>query len=179
VSKVIAGIEWVTAKAAQATKPAIANLSLSAKASDAFDAAVRNSANSGVFYSVAAGNDGKDACKYSPARAGAGTNNGIATVAATNKDNEETRFSNYGSCVDIWAPGAKILSTKKGGGTTTKSGTSASAPHVGGGGALYLSSHTSASASATEGALKNAATRPGTMSKDDLRQILLENVDDF
>jgi subtilisin family serine protease len=178
VSKVIAGIEWVTTKA---TKPAIANLSLSSKASNAFDAAVRKSAKSGVFYSVAAGNYGKDACKYSPARAGAGTNNGIATVAATNKDDKETRFSNYGSCVDIWAPGARILSTRKGGGTTTKSGTSASAPHVGGGGALYLSSHTSASPSAIEGALKSAATTLNTMSKDkdNPRQILLENVGSF
>jgi subtilisin family serine protease len=136
---------------------------------------------SGVFYSVAAGNDGKNACKYSPARAGAGTNNGIATVAATNKDDKEVRFSNYGSCVDIWAPGTDILSTEMGGGTTRMSGTSASAPHVGGGGALYLSlpSHTSASPSVTEGALKSAATKPGTTSKDGRRPILLENIGGF
>jgi subtilisin family serine protease len=175
LSNVIKGVEWVTAKA---DKPAIANMSLMGGASQALDAAVRRSANSGVFYSVAAGNGGKKACKYSPARAGAGTDNGIATVAATDRDDKETRFSNYGSCVDIWAPGQRILSTKLGGGTTTMSGTSMAAPHVGGGAALYLSSHVSASSSTVEGALKGAAAKPGTKSKDD-RKILLENVDAF
>jgi subtilisin family serine protease len=109
---------------------------------------VRKSAAKGVFYSIAAGNDGKNACQYSPARAGAGTNNGIMTVAATRgvgtepyKD-AETSWSNYGSCVDIWEPGASILSTKRGGGTTKMSGTSMAAPHTGGAAALYLSAHT-------------------------------------
>ncbi len=179
MSHVVKGIDWVTANA---QKPAVANLSLlSEGVSDVFDAAVRRSVESGVFYSVAAGNEGKDACEFSPARAGAGTNNGIATVAATNQDNEETRISNYGSCVDIWAPGRRILSTKLGGDTTTMSGTSMAAPHVGGGGALYLSSHRRASPSAVEGALKSAATTLDTMSKDkdDPRQILLEKVGSF
>jgi subtilisin family serine protease len=177
LSNVIKGVEWVTAKA---DKPAIANMSLVGGASRALDTAVRRSAKSGVFYSVAAGNSGKRACKYSPARAGAGTDNGIATVAATNQDDKETRFSNYGSCVDIWAPGARILSTKLGGGTATMSGTSMAAPHVGGGAALYLSfsSHVSASSSKVEGALTGAAAKPGTKSKDG-RTILLENVNAF
>lgn len=139
---------------------------------------VRLSAASGVFYSIAAGNDGEDACNYSPARAGEGTNNGIATVAATNKKDGETSWSNYGRCVDIWAPGYSILSTKKGGGTTTMSGTSMAAPHMGGGGALYLSSDTGASAATAEGALKSAAKEPGTKSKDG-RLILLEYVGSF
>src|SRR3712207_6540352 len=64
------------------------------------------------------------------------------------------------------SPGARILSTKMGGGTTTMGGTSMAAPHVGGGGALYLSSHTGANSSSVEAALKSAATRPGTTSKD-------------
>jgi aqualysin 1 len=175
-SKVIAGIDWVTANA---KKPAVANMSLGGRASKALDDALRRSVESGVFYSVAAGNEGKDACEFSPARAGAGTNNGIATVAATNQDNEETRISNYGSCVDIWAPGRRILSTWLGGGTTTETGTSVAAPHVGGGGALYLSSHTSASPSDTEGALKSAAATPLGKSSKDGRQILLEKVGSF
>jgi subtilisin family serine protease len=131
-----------------------------------------------VFYSLAAGNKGTGLCSGSPARTGAGTNNGIATVAATDETNQETSWSNYGECVDIWAPGARILSTKMGGGTTTMGGTSMAAPHVGGGGALYLSSHTGASSSSVEAALKSAATRPGTTSKDG-RSILLENVKTF
>ena len=176
-SGVIKGVDWVTANA---VKPAVANMSLGGGASQAVDDAVRKSANSGIFYSIAAGNDGKNACYYSPARAGRtknadGTwnkNNGIVTVAATNKSNGETSFSNYGPCVDIWAPGYSILSTKNGGGTATMSGTSMAAPHVGGGGALYLSSQTSASSSAVEVGLKSAAQRPGTKSKDGAEVVL-------
>jgi subtilisin family serine protease len=174
-SGIIKGVDWVTANA---KKPAIANMSLGGPTSQALDDAVKNSAASGIFYSLAASNDGDDACDYSPARAGAGTNNGIATVAATNSSDGETSWSNYGSCVDIWAPGASILSTKMGGGTTTFSGTSMSAPHVGGGGALHLSTHTSASSSTVESTLKSAATTPGTKSKDG-RSIKLENVSTF
>jgi subtilisin family serine protease len=162
-SGVIKGVDWVTANA---TKPAIANMSLSGGLSQALDDAVRKSASSGVFYSLAAGNQGADACNYSPARAGAGTDNGIATVAATNSSDGEWSSSNHGPCVDIWAPGTSILSTKMGGGTTTKSGTSMSAPHVGGGAALYLSRNTGASPSAVEGALTSSATTTTNTSKD-------------
>jgi subtilisin family serine protease len=176
-SGVMKGVDWVTANA---KKPAIANMSLGlgGDASDALDTAVKNSAASGIFYSLAAGNKGTGTCSGSPARVGAGTNNGIATVAASDETNQEASFSNYGSCVDIWAPGTRVLSTKMGGGTTTMGGTSMAAPHVGGGAALYLSSHTSASSSAVESALKSAATKPGTTSKDG-RSILLENVKTF
>jgi aqualysin 1 len=162
-SGVIAGVDWVTATA---VKPAIANMSLGGGASTAMDAAVIASAASGVFYAVAAGNEGTNACNSSPARAGAGTNNGIATVAATDSADKEASFSNYGSCVDIWAPGVSVLSTRLRGGTTTMSGTSMASPHVGGGGALYLSTHTSASAAGVETALRNAAQTTGTLSKN-------------
>ena len=162
-SGVIKGVDWVTANA---TKPAIANMSLSGGLSRALDDAVRNSAASGVFYSLAAGNQGADACNHSPARAGAGTNNGIATVAATNSSDGEWRSSNHGPCVDVWAPGAGILSTKEGGGTATKSGTSMAAPHVGGGAALYLSTNTAASPTRVEGALTSGATTTANISKD-------------
>ncbi|MBD0328907.1 MAG: S8 family peptidase [Thermoleophilia bacterium] len=162
-SGVIAGIDWVTANA---RKPAIANMSLGGGANQAVDDAVRRSAASGVFYAVAAGNEGANACNSSPARAGAGTNNGIATVAATDSSDREASWSNYGSCVDIWAPGVSVLSTRRGGGTTTMSGTSMASPHTGGGGALYLSSNTGASPSTVESALKSTATTTGTTSKD-------------
>jgi aqualysin 1 len=162
-SGVIKGVDWVTANA---TKPAIANMSLGGGLSQALDDAVRRSAAGGVFYSIAAGNNGADACLTSPARAGAGTDNGIATVAASTSSDGETSWSNYGPCVDVWAPGAGILSTKKGGGTTTMSGTSMAAPHVGGGAALYLSKNTAASPTTVEGALTSGATITANTSKD-------------
>jgi subtilisin family serine protease len=160
-SGVIKGIDWVTANA---KKPAIANMSLGGGASDSLDTAVKKSADSGVFYSIAAGNSGANACNYSPARAG--THNGVMTTAATDSSNKEASWSNFGSCVDIWAPGVSILSTRKGGGTTTMSGTSMAAPHVGGTGALYLSS-VSASPADVENRLKlDAESSMGTKSKD-------------
>jgi aqualysin 1 len=175
-SGVIAGVDWVTANAAE---PAIANMSLGGGKSTTLDTAVRNSAASGVFYSIAAGNGGNNACNSSPARSGAGTNNGIMTVAATNLNNEDPVWSNYGSCVDIWAPGVNIRSTKMGGRTTTKSGTSMAAPHGGGGGALYLSKNTAASPSSVEEALKLKTTKTGQLSNDQQREITLENVSTF
>jgi aqualysin 1 len=160
-SGVIKGVDWVTANA---VKPAIANMSLAGGASTALDNAVKASADSGVFYSIAAGNSATDACTSSPARAG--THDGVMTTAATDGNDQEASFSNFGSCVDIWAPGVGILSTRKGGGTTTLSGTSMAAPHVGGTGALYLSSHTLANAAIVEGQLKADAASTGTVSKD-------------
>lgn len=160
-SGVIKGIDWVTANASE---PAVANMSLGGSVSQALDDAVKRSAASGVFYALAAGNSGANACNSSPARAG--TTNGIMTVAATDSADREASWSNYGSCVDIWAPGVSILSTRRGGGTTTMSGTSMASPHVAGGGALYLSTHPGASPSSVETALKNAATTTTNKSKD-------------
>lgn len=172
-SGVIKGVDWVKANA---KKPAIANMSLGGGASTALDNAVKSSADSGVFYAVAAGNDGADACKYSPARAG--THNGVMTVAATGSTDKEASWSNYGNCVDIWAPGVSILSTRLKGGTTTMSGTSMASPHGGGGGALYLSSNTGASPTTVEAALKTAATTTANKSKDG-RTITRLNVGSF
>lgn len=160
-SGVIKGVDWVTANAA---KPAIANMSLGGGVSTSLDDAVKRSADSGVFYSIAAGNEGTNACNSSPARAG--THNGVMTTAATDSKDQEASWSNYGNCVDIWAPGVSILSTRLKGGATTMSGTSMAAPHVGGTGALYLSSHTGASAATVEAALKEDALTLGTTSKD-------------
>ncbi len=161
-SGVIKGVDWVTANA---KKPAIANMSLGGGASTALDDAVKKSAdNSGVFYALAAGNDGADACTKSPARAG--THNGVMTTAATDSSDKETSWSNFGKCVDIWAPGASILSTKLSGGTTTKSGTSMASPHVGGTGALYLSAITGSSPATVESQIKTDSVSTGTTSKD-------------
>jgi subtilisin family serine protease len=171
-SMVISGINWVTANHGA---NAVANMSLGGGASQAVDDAVRNSAASGVFYAVSAGNSGANACSQSPARAG--TTNGIATVAATDSSDREASWSNYGSCVDIWAPGVSVFSTYAGGGYNTLSGTSMASPHVAGGGALYLSTH-SATPSGIESALKAAAVNTGNRSKDG-RTITREYVGGF
>lgn len=172
-SSVISGINWVTQNH-QAN--AVANMSLGGSANQAVDDAVRNSAASGVFYALAAGNSGADACGQSPARAG--TTNGIATVAAVDSSDAEASWSNYGSCVDIWAPGVDIYSTYNNGGYATLSGTSMASPHVDGGGALYLSTHSGASPATVEAALKGAAQSTGTRSKDG-RAITREYVGGF
>lgn len=163
-SGVIKGIDWVTGNAGL---PAVANMSLGGSASTALDNAVKASANGGVFYSIAAGNSGANACDYSPARAG--THGGVMTTGATDGSDQEASWSNSASpsrsCIDVWAPGVSILSTRKGGGTTTLSGTSMAAPHVGGTAALYLSTHAGATPSSTETALKADADPTGTNSK--------------
>jgi aqualysin 1 len=171
LSNVIEGVDWVTANA---DKPAVANLSLSGRASKALDSAVKRSANSRVFYSVSAGNQGQNACKRSPARAGAGSNNGIVTIAATTRSDEETSWSNFGRCVDLWAPGKKILSTKLGEGQKRMSGTSMAAPHAGGTAALYLSGRPNALPANVESVLKSDSKRTNEKSKDG-RRIRLVN----
>jgi subtilisin family serine protease len=162
-----------------AQKPAVANMSLGGGRSRSLNAAVRNSAASGVFYSLAAGNEGRSACKLSPAMTGAGTNNGILTTAATNKGDKEPSWSNFGRCVDLWAPGKDILSTKLGGGTKTMSGTSMAAPHAGGTAALYLSAHPTDSPAEVEAYLKAKSTVPGTKSKGGQRDIRLVNASEY
>jgi subtilisin family serine protease len=162
-SGVIKGVDWVTANR---RLPAVANMSLGGGVSTALDNAVRNSVARGVFYAVSAGNSAASACTSSPARAGAGVDNGIVTVAATDSSDKEASWSNFGTCVDIWAPGVSVVSTKRGGGTTTMSGTSMASPHVSGGGALYLSKNTAVSPTGVETALKNLATQTINASKD-------------
>lgn len=161
-SWVIKGVDWVTANA---LRPAVANMSLGGGLSTALDDAVKRSAASRVFYAIAAGNSGGDACQSSPARAARGTT-GIMAAGATDSANRDASWSNTGPCVDVWAPGVSILSTRRNGGTTTMSGTSMAAPHVAGTAALYLSSHPAAASETVESALKADATATGTTAND-------------
>jgi aqualysin 1 len=151
-SGVIAGVDWVTA---HAIKPAVANMSLGGGASSALDAAVANSVASGVTYAVSAGNGATDACTQSPARAAS-----ALTVGATSSNDQRASFSNYGTCVDLFAPGVNITSSYGSSNTATAilSGTSMSSPHVAGAAALYLQVNPNAPASAVAQALVSNAT---------------------
>lgn len=162
-SNVIAAVDWA---ATYAKRPAVVNLSLSGGPSAALDSAVRNAAAKGVLIVVAAGNDGANACNYSPARAGAGTDNGVVTVAATDSSNAAASFSNYGACVDIWAPGVGIVSTYNNGGTATMSGTSMAAPHVTGAAALYEAMYKTTYMPSSERILKSRVITTGRSSRD-------------
>lgn len=131
----IAGVDWVTANA---VKPAVANISLNGATSDSVNAAVARSIASGVVYSVAASNQADDACTRSPASAAQ-----AITVGATESNDARGPYSNYGPCLDIFAPGTDVLSATQSGdtATATRSGTSMAAPHVAGAAALALSQH--------------------------------------
>jgi subtilisin family serine protease len=173
---VIDGIDWV---AANHSGPSVANMSLGGGASSAIDAAVTAAINSGVTFTVAAGNESVDASTTSPARVA-----GAITVGAT--DSSDTRSywpecgcsSNYGSVVDLFAPGSDITSAWYTSDTATSSigGTSMAAPHVAGAAALYLADHPGASPATIQSALKSAATtglvkNPGSGSPNRLLNI--------
>ncbi|MGH2685012.1 MAG: S8 family peptidase, partial [Actinomycetota bacterium] len=131
-SGVIAGIDWVTANAGGG---AVANMSLGGGASWALDLALNRSVAQGVTYAVAAGNSQADACGYSPARAPS-----ALTVGSTTSSDSRSSFSNFGSCLDLFAPGSAITSAWSTSSTATNtiSGTSMASPHVAGVAALYL-----------------------------------------
>lgn len=151
-SGVIAGVDWV---AANAQLPAVANMSLGGGSSTALDDAVRNAINAGVTFAVAAGNDNSDACVGSPNRVAE-----ALTVGSTTSSDARSSFSNWGSCVNISAPGSSITSTWIGSNsaTNTISGTSMASPHVAGAAALYLDANPSAAPSEVFNALVNNAT---------------------
>ncbi len=131
-STVIAGLDWI---AKNAKTPAVVNMSLGGGASKAIDDAVEGLIKKGITVVVAAGNDNKDACQSSPARA-----KPAITVAASDNKDARASFSNYGSCTDIFAPGKDITSAWMTGSSATKtiSGTSMASPHVAGAVALLL-----------------------------------------
>ncbi|GAA4344655.1 S8 family peptidase [Kangiella taiwanensis] len=154
-SGVIAGMDWV---ADNHVKPAVANMSLGGGASSTTDAAVQRLTDAGVTTVVAAGNDNSNACNYSPARAAS-----AITVGSTTSSDSRSSFSNYGNCLDIYAPGSSITSAWSNGGTNTISGTSMASPHVAGVAALYLAENPNATVSQVTQAITNAAT-PGKVS---------------
>jgi len=164
---VVAGIDWVTANH---IKPAVANMSLGGGASPSVDLAVQNSVAAGVTHVVAAGNSSDDACNYSPARAPQ-----AITVGSTDSSDNRSYFSNWGTCVDIFAPGSNITSAHHTSdtSTTSMSGTSMASPHVAGGVALYLEFNPTASPTAVVKALSgysspNKVGNPGTGSPNRL-----------
>ncbi|GAX28876.1 extracellular elastinolytic metalloproteinase [Fistulifera solaris] len=133
-SGLLSGLDYVyQQKKNNPRQPMVANMSLGGAYSRALNNIVENIANAGVFFAVAAGNSNSNACWNSPASA-----KGVVTVASSNHNDIRSGFSNYGSCVDIFAPGEAIESTLPGNRVGLMSGTSMATPHVAGVAALYL-----------------------------------------
>ncbi len=151
-SGVIEGIEWVTENH---IKPAVVNMSLGGPTSQALDEAVHASINAGITYVVAAGNDSARACDGSPSRVPQ-----AVTVGSTNRSDFRSYFSNYGDCLDIFAPGQEIKSAwlTSNEATKTISGTSMASPHVAGVAALYLGLFPQAKAAEVTAAILGAGT---------------------
>ena len=174
-SIILQGVDWVTANA---VKPAVANMSLGSLINiPALNTAVQNSAASGIFYAIAAGNGNPynnnaplNACNTSPASAGYSRNglNGIMTAAATDESDVEASFSNYGPCVDVWAPGVAVTAPwlMSEGGLVTASGTSFSSPYVAGAAAYILSRLPTLPPWFVELLIKATVDVPGTTSFD-------------
>jgi subtilisin family serine protease len=149
---VVNGINWV---AANAVKPAVANMSLGGGFSSALNSAVESAVDAGVTFAVAAGNEDQNACNVSPASAPS-----AITVAASDRTDTRASFSNFGSCVDVFAPGVSITSAwhTSSSATNTISGTSMASPHVAGAVAVYLGLNPSASTDAVASWVTGNAT---------------------
>lgn len=127
---IIAGINWVTANHAAMS---VANISIGGAFSSALNTAVGNLFASGVFVAVAAGNNNAPACNYSPGSVAA-----ITTVTASDQFDNHVPGSNFGSCVDLYAPGRNIPTVGLSVTPTFATGTSIAAPHVTGAAALVF-----------------------------------------
>ncbi|XP_071511541.1 aqualysin-1-like [Diadema antillarum] len=151
-SGIIDGMDWVVSNG---QKPGVVSMSLGGGASSTTDAAVKRMYDAGFTVSVAAGNSDEDACGTSPARSGY-----ALTVGATDNTDARAYFSNYGSCLNIFAPGVDITSAWKGSdsATSTISGTSMACPHVSGVAALVLAASPSSSPSSVYSSILNSAT---------------------
>jgi aqualysin 1 len=154
-SGVIAGVDWVTGNHA-AGAPAVANMSLGGGKSAALEQAVANSIADGVTYAVAAGNETEDACTGSPSGLGA-----AITVGSTTNTDARSSFSDFGPCVDFFAPGSNITSASflTDTGTATMSGTSMATPHVVGAAALYLQGASTSTPQQVRDGLYNLTTK--------------------
>jgi subtilisin family serine protease len=153
ISGVIAGVDWVTADHGA---NAVANMSLGGGRNNQLDRAVRNSIASGITYAVAAGNSNTDACGFSPARV-----DQALTVGATASTDIRAWFSNWGACVDLFAPGQDVPSAFHTGDNATlvTSGTSMASPHVAGVAALFLEAFPGSSPAQVAAAILDATTK--------------------
>ncbi|MFD3546294.1 S8 family serine peptidase [Streptomyces sp. NPDC058655] len=171
--QVVAGIDWVTQNH---SGPSVANMSLGGGADEALDEAVRRAIASGVTFGVAAGNESSDAGQGSPSRVPE-----AVTVASSTVADAQSSFSNFGSVVDLYAPGSDITSAWNDSDTGTKtiSGTSMATPHVVGAAAVYLAAHKGASPAAvaqalTSGASAGKITNPSSGTPNKLLKVSAE-----
>jgi len=160
-SGVIAGVNWVVTSSQTRKRPSVANMSLGGSANTALDAAVTAAVKAGVTFVVAAGNENDNACSYSPSRVSSAISVGATGVEDDNNAEVDMRtsFSNYGSCVTLFAPGLMITSDWIGSNTATLtiSGTSMASPHVAGVSALYLGAFGTATPATVKSFLLNNA----------------------
>jgi subtilisin family serine protease len=172
-SSVISGLDWIATNY-RSGDAAVVNMSLGGPASSTLDGAVRNLIAKGITVVVAAGNSNADACNYSPSRV-----LDAVTVGATSNNDARASYSNYGTCLDLFAPGSAITSTWLGtSGTNSISGTSMASPHVAGVVARFLAQNPGLSPAQVSNSLKSSSTKnvlSGTGSSS-LNNLLYLNV---